>query len=480
MSNILSRMAAAALAVVAAVSAAAQIKLPAVLSDNMVLQRGMPVPVWGTAAKGERVTVTFGGQKHTARAGKDGRWSVSLRPMEADSVGKSLVVKGRRQTITLGNVLVGEVWIASGQSNMAYKMKLERGFQPPHKGRDLAADELRKPANPMIRVFVSDRHGKSRPWAVAGGQSLEDVSAPGYFFIKQVRAALGVPVGIITAALGGTRIEAWTPREAYLGSAVFAGEMQSTGRISGLGVGERYEKQIAPIVPFAVKGFLWYQGENNCGIGDMRYAEKYRVMTDWWRKQFANPGAPFYSVMLGPHIYSNRLHRHGKPQTAEALPLFREQQKATVGIVPNSEYTTVNDLCDDLNDIHSSYKWEVGARLARLARRLTYGEDSVECFGPRLAKVVRQGGSLMLSFSNTGSGLQTTPERRLMWFEVAGADGVFRPAVADISGQGVLVGSPHIAEPVYVRYCWHEQAQPNLFNSAGLPAEPFAAVKAAE
>ncbi len=299
----------------------AQLSTSSVLSSNMVLQQGQQVPVWGTASPGERITVSFGKQRVKTRAGTEGNWMVALQPMKADKTPQQMIIKGKKTSVIYDNIVVGEVWICSGQSNMAYKMKLEPSFVPPAKGEDLAALELQKPANEMIRVFVSSGRGQDS-WKIADGESLASVSVAGYFFGKMIQEKLDVPVGIITAALGGTRIETWTSKEAYEKSSVFASELKTKGEIDGLGVGQRYQTQIALLVPFAVKGFLWYQGENNCGIGDRRYAEKYKVMVDSWREVFNLPEAPFYSVLLGPHIYSDRLHRGGSPQTAEALPIF--------------------------------------------------------------------------------------------------------------------------------------------------------------
>ena len=389
-----------------------------------------------------------------------------------------MTIKGRRETLTYTNVVVGEVWIAAGQSNMEYSMRRHKAFVAPAHGVDSSQIEMRKPANPMIRVYVSARKGQ-KPWAEASGESLPQVSTVGYYFAKSLQQALGVPVGIVTAALGGTRIETWTPREAYEASPVFAGEIAKSGKIDGWGTGGWYSTFVAPLVPMAVRGFLWYQGENNCGIGDRRYAEKFKVMTGWWRNAFGADGAPFYYVLLAPHVYSDRMHRGGRPQTAEALPLFRQQQIEAHDMVANSDYVSVSDLVDDIHDIHPSYKWTVGARLARMALAGTYGRTDIVCRGPRLSRAVAAGRAVNVVFSDAAGGLRTSDGKRVSWFEVAGADGVFRPAVADICGKDtVAVYCSDIREPRYVRFGWHETSAPNLENSAGLPAVPFAAVAA--
>lgn len=454
--------------------ALAQLATPQILSSNMVLQQGRKIPIWGTANPNERVLVNFGKQRIHTRADKTGKWMVELEPMEADKHPRQMIIKGKKTNLVYDNVVVGEVWLCSGQSNMAYRMKLESVFVPPAKGEDLAALELLKPRNEMIRVFTSRRNNASNSWAVADGKSLADVSAAGYFFGKAIQEQLDVPVGIITAALGGTRIETWTTAEAYTESSFFGSRFKDKGKIDGLTPGQWYKTFVAPLIPFAVKGFLWYQGENNCGIGDRQYAEKYQVLVNSWRNVFHLPDAPFYSVLLGTHIYSDRLHRGGRPITAEMLPLFREQQIKSQSMIPNSDYIVISDLVDNLNDIHPSYKWEVGKRLARLALAKDYGFADMEWSGPRMEGSEVVNDSIVVSFSHVGTGLGISNGKRLTWFEIAAADGVFRPALADIKGQDkVVVYHPEIKQPVKVRFGWHETAIPNLVNSEGLPAVPF-------
>lgn len=461
-------------------TATAQLSIPKVISSDMILQQGQLVPIWGYAKPGERITVAFGNQKVKTRANEKGEWMAKLQPMVADTTSRTLVIKGKKETINCENVVVGEVWLASGQSNMAYRMKLERNFAKPLKGEDLAAEEIQKPANKRIRVFVSggrNNHG----WAVADRNSLPNVSAPGYFFVKKLQEQLGdgVPVGVITAAVGGTRIETWTPRYVYANSPMFSNEMHVNGKIEGVEPGSMYNRLVDPIVPFAVKGTIWYQGENNCGIGDKRYAEKYKMLVDSWRMAFDNNEMPFYYVLLCPHVYSDRMHRNGAPQTSEALPMFWQEQIRAKSMVENTDFISVSDLVDNIYDIHPSYKWTVGERLARLALKSTYGVANTICHGPIINNVKANEGKLLISFNNVAEGLQTSDKKRVSWFEIAGTDGIFRPAVAEIKGSDIVVAyHSEIAHPQYVRFCWHERAQPNLQNSAGLPAVPFASTRA--
>lgn len=458
----------------------AQLSVPQILSSNMVLQQGQKVPVWGKAKAKETVQVSFGKQILKTKADTAGNWKVELKPLQATFQPQSLIIKTKSSKIILENIVVGEVWLCSGQSNMQYRMKLLPQFAPPAKGKNLAALELEKPVNPLIRVFNQDRDGKPCSWQMADSISLVNTSAAGYFFGKDILKQLNVPVGIITSAIGGTRIETWTAQSAYEKSAHFAGQMKAhKGKIDGSEVGEWYKIMIAPLVPFAVKGFLWYQGENNCGINDKQYAEKYQVMVNYWRIEFNLPSAPFYYVLLAPHIYSDRMHKGtSKPVTAEALPIFRQQQINAKNIVKNTDYVCVSDLVDNLKDIHPSYKWEIGDRLAKLALSKTYQVDSLVCSGPRFSDVHISDDSILVKFDHVGKGLKSNDRRRLNWFEIAGSDGVFRPAIADIKGiDKVKVYHPEIKNPVFVRFGWHETAMPNLVNSEGLPAVQFVSKK---
>lgn len=470
-----------ALLLVGYVAGFAKLATTPIISSDMVLQREKPVHIWGTADAGERVTVSFGKQKVKTKADAMGKWFITLQPMKADAHPQNLVIKGKKESLIYNNVVVGEVWIAAGQSNMQYSMKRHKSFVAPAKGKDLSIEEMKKPQNPMIRVYTSLRtHQKT--WAEASGESLPDVSTVGYYFIRNIQDSLKIPVGIITVALGGTRIEAWTPKEAYEQSPVFSKELKETGKISGWGVGAWYKSLMLPVIPYTIRGFLWYQGENNCGIEDGRYAQKFKVMTDWWKLQFKDKSLPFYYVLLAPHIYSDRLHKGGRPLTAEALPQFREQQKLARNLVENSEYITIFDLVDNLRDIHPSYKWFVGQRLARIALHRNYGYDQILYQGPELERVTRSadGKKLELKFAHAGEGLRTCDgHRRLEWFEVAGKDGIFHPALADIHDKNqVSVFCREVKEPEFVRLGWHEVAEPNLVNSEGLTVIPFGSTKA--
>ena len=329
------------------------VSLPQVFSDHMVLQQGRTVPVWGEAAPREQIVVTLTSEQGGAavatlkvKADKQGAWRVDLPARQADGDSYVLQVKGKKETLRFSDVVYGEVWLCSGQSNMNYEMR--RTWQaPPRKGEDLATAELQQAANPKIRVFLSG----SRParfgepardsWKIADGESLAPVSAVGYFFAKEVQDKIGVPVGLISASVGGSAIAQWLPG------------------------GSRGARLVEPLMPYAVTGFLWYQGETDLSQLNKHYLEDYQQLTAFWREGFDAPDAPFYSVMLAPHTYSDRMHRQSRV-TAEELPLFWQLQLQTEQAVPNSAAICISDLVDNLEDIHPSYKWIVGGRLARV------------------------------------------------------------------------------------------------------------------
>lgn len=443
------------------------LSLPNIFSNDMIFQQGRAVPVWGQADPSAAVTVTLFNEQSGAsvakvktKADKQGNWTLNLPAMKAEGQSLKMTVVSKKENLEYANIAVGEVWLCSGQSNMAYSMRRGFNMAPPRKGEDLAALELEKPANPSVRVYLcgGGRPGAPGPsWKIADGQSLPQISAIGYFFGKDLAEDLNVPVGIISASSGGSAIAQWMPD------------------------GMLYNMQLKPIMPFAIGGFLWYQGETDLATGTPNYLDLYVTMTKDWREKFNSPDAPFYSVLLCPHTYSDRLHR-GNFVTSEGLPKFWMLQLEAAAAIENSEAIFNSDLVDNLEDIHPSYKWIVGRRLANLALAKKYNvENAAEWSGPRAESVRTEGGKAIVTFSHCADGLKaksnsvepnSTP--RVKWFEVAGADGVWHQAFAEIAGPNeVAVSHPEVANPVHVRFAWRETAQPNLFNSADLPAFPF-------
>ena len=309
-------------------------------------------------------------------------------------------------------------------------------------------------------------------WNESKGTALEQTSAAGYYFAKTLQAKLKVPIGIISSSWGGSRIEPWTPPLAYIALPAFAKEAaDKTMMIDSMAPGKYYKSMIQPLAPFALRGFLWYQGESNAMLNEpaMRYADKMQALVDSWRKQWGNEKMPFYSVLIAPYFYTKRKDK--VPHAPETLPLFWEQQVRSARI-PYTDFITVTDLVDDLNNIHPSYKWEVGRRLALLPLAKNYGFKNITYSGPTYQRMQVKNDKIVLYFDNA-NGLKTANDQSPTFFTIAGTDGQFVDAKAEISGNTVILSNPAVAKPAAARFAWTEIARPNLINSAGLPAVPF-------
>jgi len=472
----------------------AGIKLPNVLTSNMVLQRDQPVPIWGTALPSEPVSVSFAGQTKNAFAAEDGHWSVSLDPMPASFEPRTIRISASGKDTILENILVGDVWICGGQSNMEYPMRIGlKKYTPPARGENLAENEWRSGGNTNIRLMMVEKKRSLPDCTTSGWQECSDTtlsvfSACGYFFGKNLQESLKVPIGLIASNWGGTRIEPWTPGFEYEKSPIFTAETAvKPYKIDNSAVGDLYNSMIAPLAPFALKGFIWYQGESNAMFEDARYVEKTQLMLDAWRSAFKNPTAPFYFVQIAPYYYTKRKDK--VQHTPQSMAVFCEQQTKCLSL-PNTGQAIVTDLVDDLANIHPSYKWEVGRRLALLALNMTYGKTNLVCSGPQFNSMVAKGKTLELTFDNIGSGLtagqhnaqtnafEVQPAADLTWFEVAAkGDTTFHAAKAILQNGKVIVSCPEVKKPAQVRFCWNETAMPNFFNKEGLPAVPFRASK---
>lgn len=445
----------------------------------MVLQRDKPVPVWGQASPGTLVKVQFAGQQAQTKAGTDGKWMVSLKPLKLSANPQNLTISGEG-VITLKNILVGDVWLCSGQSNMEYPIDRSRKrYAPPGKGADVAGEEMKSKTRPAgVRYLYVEKNLKTYPilptrgWFTDADTSFRDITALGYFFAKKVQLATGVPIGIISSSWGGTRIEPWTPPADYAMSEIFKKEMTSdTFKIDGMKPGQMYRSLIEPLVPFAIKGVLWYQGESNAMIEDQAtYAEKFRVFEQSWRQKFKDKSLPFYTVQIAPFLYTSR--KDPKPHTPYLLPQFWEAQTNCLKF-PGTYMVVTTDLVDNLKDIHPSYKWIIGERMATQALYHSYGQKETTGNHPNIKDIKKQGVSLVLSFENTGGKLQSMDGKPLTWFELAGTDSVFYPAEAIIETDKIKVSAKEVTKPVYVRFAWHETAMPNLSGGTGLPVIPF-------
>jgi sialate O-acetylesterase len=457
------------------ITATAQLSLPKIIGNDMVLQCKQQVPVWGTAKAGEVVNVSFGNQQKKATADNNGNWKVMLDAMPASAVPQKLLLTTATEKIELENILVGEVWLCSGQSNMEYTMRKNSKVKMPGGSKGWPVNELDSAHNKAIRIFLVDRK-KMKPdpthsgWAVAEDSALRSFSAVGYFFAKKMYEELQVPIGIISSAIPGSRIEPWMPREAFTALPFFNEQTDSTHKIDGE-PGKFYNTIIEPLAPFAIKGFLWYQGESNCFLNErLQYTYKMQALITQWRKIWNNNSLPFYYVQIAPFAYSKQ--KGQLPYTAESLPEFWEAQTAALKI-PHTGMIATTDLNFDMDNLHPHFKWDIGKRLALCALANDYGRKDMIAMGPLYDKMSVSGDKIILNFKYTGKGLVNKDAKPLDNFIIAGADGKFLPANAFIKNNKVEVYSDSILHPVAVRFAWNEGAHANLYNIDGLPALPF-------
>jgi len=429
----------------------AEVKPHALFSNGAVLQRGCVVPVWGSAADGEKVTVKFAEQEVSAVA-SNGQWMVRLRPMRANAVPQVMTIAGAN-TVEIKNVLVGDVWVCSGQSNMQFEM---------HWLTD-SAKQIALANDPLLRLLGVPQGGATQPkrditasWSECTSQSVEWFSAVAYFFGRDVRLSQKVPVGLINSRVGGTAAESWLSWRALAANPKLqqiAGKEPVEGGASFL-----YNAMIAPMQPFAISGVIWYQGESNAYDASRAtvYRELFPTLIKCWRDDWGLPELPFLFVQIAPHN--------------DMVPEIRESQLLTWQQTAKTAMAVITDYGHP-TDIHPKPKEPVGARLALAARAVAYGER-VEYSGPVFAGMKVRGGKTTLSFTHVGGGL-VAKDGALKGFTIAGSDNKFIPAEAVISGSTVIVSSKEVTQPVAVRYGWANVPDVNLFNKDGLPATPF-------
>jgi rhamnogalacturonyl hydrolase YesR len=460
--------------------ARSDLKVPSVIGHNLVLQQGRRVPIWGWAKPGTAVTVAFANQTRKALADETtGRWEVKLSALKPSTTPATLTIRAG-EALTFTNILVGEVWFCSGQSNMEKPLGQQRGQQPTFDyERELASATF-----PQIRLFKTGRALASEPaldvqgvWTECSSNSLDQLkfSAAAYYFGRALHSRLSVPVGLIESSWGGTRIEPWTPIDAFENYP----ELHSqTNRIAGTNkptsahTAALYNGMVAPLVPFGIRGVIWYQGESNLAEDSepALYATKMAAMINAWRTAWGQGRFPFYYVQIAPFAYSNP--KRWKVSEPDALPKFWEAQTRALRL-PNTGMIVTTDLVDDLHDIHPRNKRDVGQRLARLALAKTYGRKNIEFSGPTFTRMKIRGHEAVLHFAHATEGLHTRDHQPPSWFTIAGEDGIFHPATAVIRDDTVVVSHPQVKRPSAVRFAWHEIAQPNLCNARGLPAVPF-------
>ena len=422
---------------VSSVVMSAAVKLPSIFSDNMMLQQSTSVKIFGMADAGEKITVKASwGAENSATAAVDGKWELYLDTPAATSCPQSLEIKGKSCTERIENVLIGEVWLCTGQSNMEFPV-CPQGDGSWATGMLGAEEELADSDYPEIRLFQvahqlapdggkDDVEGK---WTVCNAGDLYDFSAVAYVFGKRLHKELGVPVGIVKAG--------------------YPWKVPST----------LWNGMIVPIAGFTVKGNIWYQGESNV-FADKHYAQALINLINSWRRAWGQPDMPFYFSQIAPYANAPSLGVRDAQ-----FQVWRKSGLKNVGMVATA------DVGDSI-DIHPRNKKAVGERFARWALAKQYGRDVVYS-GPVFKSLSQEGGRLVLEFDYAEGGLSTSDGEPVKAFEVAGSDKVFCPAIAEIKGGRIEVYSPDVAEPVAVRYAWKDFCRVNLINAGGLPAVPF-------
>jgi len=449
----------------------AEVRLPQLFSDNMVLQRNAPIPIWGWAFPGEKVTVSLNQQVKTAKSGKDGRWRLQL---DAEAAGGpyELEVKGQNDLL-IKNVLVGEVWVCSGQSNMEFALRNVQNH----------AEEIKAANYPDIRELRVPRNTSMTPqpdilptsWKICSPDTAGAFSAVAYFFARKLYAELHVPIGLIHTSWGGTNVETWTSLDGLSADPDFkelpaaaADKMQA-----GLPPGPPnsfpsllFNAMLSPLIPYGIRGAIWYQGEAN-GDRAYQYRRTFPLMINDWRQRWHEGDFPFYFVQL-----SSFNAGHGMELTGSNWAELREAQLLTLSL-PNTGMAVTTDIGNPM-DVHPTNKQDVGLRLALNALQKTYGMNLVPC-GPIYRSISIKDSLAILHFSNTGSGLDIHNRYGyLQGFQVAGADQQFKWAKAWVKGDSVIVYNETITAPVAVRYGWTDDAMDaNLYNKEGLPASPF-------
>lgn len=478
----------------------AEVTLSPYFQDGAVLQQGKTVPVWGHAESGEKVAVEFKGQKKETTADAEGRWRVDLDPLTASAEPAEMVVSGKN-TIRIGNILVGEVWLCSGQSNMAWTVKNSKDPE----------QEIAAANHPLIRHFKTALTAAATPqdqvkgsWAVCSPETAGDFSATAYYFGRELLRELNVPIGLLNVSYGGTPVESWMSEATLKANPAYPAvqerlkvdaaryparqklyetrladwkskkeEAEKNGKRfserapvppSGPGVVDRfthsslYNAMLHPFIPAALRGVIWFQAEANLQRS-AEYAQLFPEMIREWRAEFEQGDLPFYFVQVA--------NQAREADTTKVLfPFLREAQMAGLS-QPNTGMAVTSDIGEAYNS-HFKNKQEVGRRLALIALANTY-ERPGEFSGPRVKDIQKMAEGFTVTFDHA-DGLTLTGDGG---FELAGGDRVFHPAKARVEGPTVVVTSPDVPAPEAIRYAWYNNPSMTLYNGAGLPAPNF-------
>lgn len=489
-------------------TAFADVRLPQFMNSHMVLQRDLPIPLWGWADPGESVTATLGTDTATAKANEKGEWRLTFPARSASRDPLKLTVSGKNK-LAFDDILIGDVWLCSGQSNMEWTVDRSAN----------AAEEIAAGNHPLIRhvkipritsgVPRNDVEGK---WEVCSPETVAQFTAVGYYMARKLQKELDIPIGLINSSWGGTRIEPWVPpvgfagvpelkdisdevtrrnpehpayKKAYQAYLKASEDWLKTAKANAeagkaataapafpaelklySAVGEPtalYNAMIHPLVGWPIRGAIWYQGESNSSEG-MLYRAKMQALIEGWRKIWGQGEFPFYFVQIAPYNYGHADH---------VLAEFWEAQAASAEL-PQTGMAVISDIAT-LGDIHPPNKQDVGLRLALLALKNTYGKADVVATGATFKSLAQQGNKLVVTFENTAGGLQSRDGKPLTWFEIIGPGAGWAKAEATINGDTVVLTAPGVATPTAVRFAWHKQAEPNLMNGAKLPTSAFRA-----
>ncbi|MHC4166791.1 MAG: sialate O-acetylesterase, partial [Planctomycetota bacterium] len=473
------------------------LRLPKIFGDHMVLQRDLPVVIWGRADAGEEVTVEFAGQTRSSRADGEGRWRVKLAPLEAATNGARLTARAEDEAVAFEDVLVGEVWLCSGQSNMEWTVANSND----------AEAEIAKANHPTIRHVKIERVMLAEPvddvesaegWQHCTADNVGSFTAVGYFFGLELSKKLNVPIGLINSSWGGSNIEAFTSLEGFrqvpelkdivdriesslpghpsyekaVGETMAktqqwlseAGQALAEDRrvpaaptlpdnakplLNWVDPANKHNAMIHGLAPYRIRGSIWYQGESNHNDG-MLYVKKTQALVAGWRRAWNQPDLPHYYVQIAPFQYGN--------EDPTILPKFWEAQAAIEKEIPHTGMVVIHDV-GNIKDIHPRNKQAVGHRLAVLALAETYGRDVV-AGGPRFEKMTVEGDKVRVFFNRTGAGLVTSDGKEPDFFEIAGQNGMFVPAKARIDGPTVVLSAPDVRKPCAIRYAWSKLAEP--------------------